>query len=515
MKTKKIIKEQTNTENPKNEVKERLEQYIDKGCAPNGKVIATTSTNPEYSYAIKQESTKTPGKFRYLYDIKKGEDTFEKRVAMLNSQGKLEFTGTWFCDVDLKYTEKTDFTRQKKTPQQMNAIKTYTDAGWEDKGGIINPAEATLYNTIDMKDIYGDKTFPQSYILVQEIQSVDTNEIIEELNNLVKTRNFADRKTCRQIISKYNVAKEKEAPVNDAVLRNWKIAVNSCRNKITNFNDLGVTGKIIDKLTSTSETENERWSLTTSPTTQQKSTTSTTQSSETPETPIEAPVNENYLRLKKIIRENLNELSETKKKGLLEEYKIINTRFKVISESGKPKTKKQKEKFADDLLSEILYLNSQGFNERLINEQFLDIIKSLFGNVPGGIFDTLKERFIQLILTKLGIDTTGYLGNIFIATIGDIPIGDYVNGKIFNCDYLTNAISKGIGEGIVRKIQNEKGMEGYFYDIIRNSLVDTFTDSSFSQRIEDAISKLVCPSVSKIKDKMSLAGEQMKQKALS
>lgn len=219
--------------------------------------------------------------------------------------------------------------------------------------------------------------------------------------------------------------------------------------------------------------------------------------------------------LKKIIRENLNELSESKKKSLVEEYNIINTRFKIISESGKPKTKKQKEKFVDDLLSEMFYLKSQGFNDILINEQFLDIIKSFFGQVPGGIFDTIKERFVQLILEKLGIGTEGYLANIFIATIGDIPIGDYANGKIFNCEYLSNAISKGVGEGIARKIQKEQGMEGYLYDIIRNSLVDMFTDSSFGQKIEGAIADLVCPSISKIKDKMDLAGETMKEKALS
>jgi hypothetical protein len=260
MKMIKIIKEQTDVDTQKNELKDRLTQYIQNGCAPGGKLVPMTSTNPELSYAIKQESTKTPGKFRYLYDIKKSEGTFEKRIAMLNSQNKLEFTGTWYCDVELKYTEKTDFTRQEKTPQQTNAIKTYTDAGWEDRGGVLNPAEAPLYDTIDMKDIYKD-FFPESYILVKKIESVDTNEVIEELTNLVSTKKFGDRKTCRQIISKYNVAKEKNAPVNDALLRNFKSAINACISKVDNFNDLGATTKIIKKLNS--ETENTRWSLTT------------------------------------------------------------------------------------------------------------------------------------------------------------------------------------------------------------------------------------------------------------
>jgi hypothetical protein len=200
---------------------------------------------------------------------------------------------------------------------------------------------------------------------------------------------------------------------------------------------------------------------------------------------------------------------------LVEEYNIINLRFNIITESRRPKTKKQKEKFVDDIINEIFYLKSQGFNETLINEQFLDIVKSFFGQVPGGIFDTLKERFAQFILEKLGVETDGYLANIFIATIGDIPIGDYVNGKIFDCQYLSNAISKGVGEGIARKIQKEQGMEGPFYDIVRNAMVDMFTDSSFGDKIENALGQMICPSLPKLKEKFNSAGETMKEKALS
>lgn len=514
MKTNKIIKEQqgqNNFETQSNEVRDRLTGYVNKGCTPKGKVVKMQSTNPELTFAIKQESSKTPGKFRYLYDIKKDENTFEKRIAILNTEGKLVFSGTWYCDVDLAYTEKTDYERQKKTPQQTNAIKTYLAAGYMDIGGVLNPAESAKYNTIDMKDIYPD-IFTDSYVLVQPIESVDTTQIITELNRLYNTKNFGDRKTCRQIIKNYSVAKLKEAPVDDAVLMKWKSAVNLCIKKVKNFNDLGITQNIISTLSG--ETDNQRWSITTtksSNTTQQPSNVP----SESPETPIQSPTNENYLKLKRIIRENLIELSETKKKSLNEELKIINSRFSVISESGKPKTKKQEKKFVNDLLDEMFYLKSQGFNDKLINEGFLDIIKGFFGNVPGGIFDTIKERLAELILEKLGVDTKGYLGNIFIATMGDIPIGDYVNGKVFNCEYLSNAISKGVGEGIARKIQKEQGGDGYMYDIIRNSLVDMFTDSSFGQKIEGAIGQLICPSLSKIKGKMDSAGETMKERALS
>jgi hypothetical protein len=512
MKTKKILKEQEQSqtqgqsqggvndiESQKQELRTRLESYVNRGCTPGGKVISMSSGNPQYSYSIKQESTKTPGKFRYLYEIKNEDGTLVRRIAEPNAEGKLTFTKKWYCDVDSQYTEPTNFERQKKTPQQQNAIQTFLNSGWEDKGGIINPVEAALFETLDMKDEYPN-LFTDSYILVKEIKSIDTNQLISELTELVNTNNFADRKTCRQIINKYNVAKQKNAPINDAVLKNWKSAVNMCESKVRNFNDLGITKKLLETLKT--DTENQRWSLSK---TQPTSDTQTAQPA----------VNENHLRLKNIIRENLNELSESKKKSLVEEYKIINTRFKIISESGKPKTKKQKEKLVDDLLSEMFYLKSQGFNEKLINEEFLDIIKSFFGNVPGGIFDTIKERLTQTILNTLGVDTSSYLANIFIATMGNIPIADYVNGNIFKCEYITKTLSKGIGEGIVRKIQNEQKLEGYLYDIIRNSLVDTFTDTRFGQKVEGLIGQLVCPSLSKIKGRMDSTGETMKSKALS
>jgi len=333
--------------------------------------------------------------------------------------------------------------------------------------------------------------------------NLDKNTIYKAINDnkMSITNDGMNKENCRNLIDNYYQAFQSKLPIPQLEIDDAKDFVIACRD-----NDLIKKDKFLsNKFSKTLE------ALQYAPT--YKFRDGTTISYKLSTGSESGFVRESVL--KRIIRENLNELSESKKKSLVEEYNIINTRFKIISESGKPKTKKQKEKFVDDLLSEMFYLKSQGFNDRLINEQFLDIIKGFFGNVPGGIFDTIKERFVQLILEKLGIGTDGYLANIFIATIGDIPVGDYANGKIFNCEYLSNAISKGVGEGIARKIQKEQGMEGYLYDIIRNSLVDMFTDSSFGQKIEGAIADLVCPSISKIKDKMDLAGETMKEKALS
>jgi hypothetical protein len=137
--------------------------------------------------------------------------------------------------------------RQTQSPQQKNIINTYINAGWSDIGGSVNPAEADKYITIDLKDEYSEE-FPQSYKLVKLIKSVDVDVLIQELNDLVNTNNYRDRKTCKDIIEKYSAAKDRKAYVDNAVLRNWKIAVNACVTNDLDYKDLGVTKSKIEKL---------------------------------------------------------------------------------------------------------------------------------------------------------------------------------------------------------------------------------------------------------------------------
>jgi hypothetical protein len=314
---KSLLNEQGSTTKTKT-IEQQLQEFITNGCFPNGnpKVVKMSSTNPQKTYAIKIESTKTPGKFGYFFIDKtvgemeggtfkllkdpwfcdktpqinqqqltpqqqkniddlinfynKGpEPRFKKEEPTADQMAKKEWKKVNLKDIqefkdigitfDYYIWEKTGL-RQTQSPQQKAAIKTYTDAGWQDIGGKLNPAEATKYDTFDLKEAYPED-FEVSYLLVKPIDSVDTNEVIEELNNLVGTKNFGDRKTCRKIISKYNVAKQKNAPVNDAILRNWKIAVNACKTKITNFNDLNTTKNILGTLTTSDTDIDKRWNI--------------------------------------------------------------------------------------------------------------------------------------------------------------------------------------------------------------------------------------------------------------
>lgn len=220
--------------------------------------------------------------------------------------------------------------------------------------------------------------------------------------------------------------------------------------------------------------------------------------------------------LKSLIKENLTSISESKKKVLIEENKIITNRFSVITEGVEVKTKKQKTKIVTELINESISLNSQGFNPTLINEQFWDMIKSFFGNTGSGVVQMISERIIQSIITTLTpLDKNGWVANIIVTTIGNIPPADYFNGKIFSCDYISDKLSKGIVEGIARKIQNEKGMEGPIYDVIRNSMVEMAEDTEFGMKIENMLGDLICPMLGSVKSKMDSTAETLKAKALA
>jgi hypothetical protein len=220
--------------------------------------------------------------------------------------------------------------------------------------------------------------------------------------------------------------------------------------------------------------------------------------------------------LKSLIRENLMTISESKKKVLIEESKIITNRFSIITEGVSVNSKKEKLKFVNELVTEAMLLNSQGFNRTLINEQFWDMMKSFFGNTGSGVVQMISERIIQAIITTLTpLDKNGWVANIIITTLGNVPPADYFNGKIFSCDYISDKLSKGIVEGMARKIQNEKGMEGPIYDVIRNSMVEMAEDTEFGMKIENMLGDLICPMLGGVKSKMDSTAETLKAKALA
>jgi len=223
---------------------------------------------------------------------------------------------------------------------------------------------------------------------------------------------------------------------------------------------------------------------------------------------------ESEVRLGKLIKEHLTLASIQKKKSILTEGEIIKSRLSILTEGDKPKTKKELGKLFDNLISETAYLHNQGFDEKIINEGFLDIIKGLFGNASTSIFSYFKEHLAKWLLERFfpSVDTNSWMGNLIITTIGNVPLTEIHN--LTNCSYVSRILTKSIVESMANKVKNEQGLTGPGYDILRNATFEMIEDSSFGQKVEQKISDFICPKLQQITSKLGVMGDNMKSGAL-
>lgn len=203
--------------------------------------------------------------------------------------------------------------------------------------------------------------------------------------------------------------------------------------------------------------------------------------------------------LNKIIRKTIIETKENKTR-LLQENKIVRTRFNFILENADYTTKKGQNEIFRNILSEMIYMELQGFDKKVISENVLGlfgVLSNLFGRSTSGIIDSFKEKGIQWIVEQLGWGGNSYMKNFLITSLGNVNVMDVP--KLFtDCDYLTKKIAESIPEAYLRKLEYEKGLGGMFTDVVRNTLYDVVRESSFAQKLEASISGIVCPIVTKL-----------------
>ena len=212
--------------------------------------------------------------------------------------------------------------------------------------------------------------------------------------------------------------------------------------------------------------------------------------------------------LSKIIKENLILISKSKKKTLTEERNIVKSRFSVLSEGRNVKTKIDKNSFADDVITEMFELRSQGFETEVISEGLFDMLGGLFGAAGGGIGQIIKEKMATWIISKLGLSTDGYLSNFIIVAFGNLPLSDY--GKLTDCKFLSDLITNSVVESIALNVEKKSGKDGVFMDLLRNIAGDYFNDSAVENKISGYLEGVLCPLMGGIKGKMKDAEEQIK-----
>jgi hypothetical protein len=217
------------------------------------------------------------------------------------------------------------------------------------------------------------------------------------------------------------------------------------------------------------------------------------------------------MNLKNTVKQQLVEVKD-KKTRVLQESKIVKTRFNIILESSPLKTKKQVDDVFVNLLSEMVYLHKQGFDGQIIKENaegVFNVLGNLFGGSTNAVIELFKEKGVKWLLEKMGIEDNNFLKNFLITALGNTDLADVP--KLFSdCNFLTKKIAESIPEAYLRKLEYEKGMGGDFMDFVRNSLYDVIKDSNFAQKVEEKIAGIVCPLVDNMSDKFSNHLESMK-----
>ena len=131
-----------------------------------------------------------------------------------------------------------------------------------------------------------------------------------------------------------------------------------------------------------------------------------------------------------------------------------------------------------------------------------DTLSSVFNYGLGGGINTIKEKFAEHLINgvvKGGSDT--WVGGVISKAVGTIPIGDYLNGKVYHCDYITKIIAISIANEAVDKLQDKAGLTGGIFDVIRNSMMSAVSqESEFVNTLTKGLSKIICPLLTDIKD---------------
>ena len=181
------------------------------------------------------------------------------------------------------------------------------------------------------------------------------------------------------------------------------------------------------------------------------------------------------MNLKEVVKKNLTETQKVKKTQLTES-KIVKGRLGIISESVNFNSKIQTTKFFNKLFIETNNLVNMGINESVINEDLIMVLKGLMGDENARVIETLKERLISYLESKLQMDT--FEKDVLTQTIVEIDEDEFA--KIFSDKRF---LPRKITDTFIREFR-EKYLEG-LTDMTRDLLTNRIDNEDFKRELED------------------------------
>lgn len=227
-----LISEQVDSD-----LKSKLNKIISDGCVKNGKIVPMQTKNPALQFAIEQESTKTPGKFRYFFA--------DGRAGIFDDNGKFQFLPSKLDCTEVQQQKLTD----KENAEKAKETQLTTDAKNKKDAYILKFSGAPynyLFNIDDIEkqkytelDPVNDLGAPAGIFAVTDkfYSNPSLNKDIKGSSNSVLddvlTNQSTNRNACRKNIEDYYKAwkRRNSVEIDGPKLKKAKLIVQSCKDE--------------------------------------------------------------------------------------------------------------------------------------------------------------------------------------------------------------------------------------------------------------------------------------------
>ena len=155
--------------------------------------------------------------------------------------------------------------------------------------------------------------------------------------------------------------------------------------------------------------------------------------------------NNNKMGIKDSIRKNIQILQEEKKISLTEE-KIVKGRFSMVPKNINKHSTIQNNKTFNVLFNEVRTLKSHGINQKVINENLVQVLSQMFDEEGPRFLDVVKEKLAEYLKSKLQL--TDIEQEILVSAIGNTEmdeVSELFNDPRFLAQKIAQAYSEDMG----------------------------------------------------------------------
>jgi len=198
--------------------------------------------------------------------------------------------------------------------------------------------------------------------------------------------------------------------------------------------------------------------------------------------------------IKTSIIKNIKILQEEKKASLTEE-KIVKGRFSVVPTKINKYSTIQNNKTFNVLFNEVRTLKTHGINQKLINENLVQVLSQMFDEEGPRFLDVVKEKLAEYLKSKLQL--TDIEQEILVSAIGNTEMDDVP--ELFNDPrFLAQKISQAYSEDMGSKY----------------SMMNT-DNSEMVKKLEDTFVDKLKPVIGDVNSKMELKLKDIRDNMLS